>query len=468
MLLLLVLSCRGMLQRWMTVTYLMLMLLLCCFALPGLCPPNSVPVAVGITWLLRFGLLPLTDSLLCVFLSNVACHAANRLALEERFENLRVENVVSAEGGRVWQHLARILGDRMEDFEEGLKTWMSLYTSSTILYDVSVIFACCIVCFCLHQGLLLNVKQGIEAANLRSEGKACSALLGTICDAHFFLDADLRLEHDEPGLASMLFHLKTNQGTNFDQCLASEEDKTHFVEMIEKSNADDTFARAMHAHVRDGVGNIIPMEIFHVRTSDALGEVKHLVGIREYGDEKLLDARSAVPEPEQQIAIPGYHSLAHTDSGSSDGSRSERSSRSSESSTDKDYILFDANGMQVFSASKRIMKKLELQTVDCSFLDMVSTADRAQVGHQLADAVDSLSLESEAASTLKVDLCFSLKSAKSSRVRIWNCELQKQHQEVVGYAQLIGRLRKNRSIGSGRGTLPPLPEKARRKRTIKL
>ena len=43
-------------------------------------------------------------------------------------------------------------------------------------------------------------------------------------------------------------------------------------EMIEKSNADDTFARAMHAHVRDGVGNIIPMEIFHVRTS-ALGPV---------------------------------------------------------------------------------------------------------------------------------------------------------------------------------------------------
>eukprot|EP00434_Breviolum_minutum_P003451 symbB.v1.2.003038.t1/scaffold167.1/size289592/3 len=173
----------------LNLSYVLLMLGVCCFALPMFCPPNLIPEQVGLTWLLRFSLLPLCDSFVLVALCNTGCHFVCRYALEIRFDGLRTADELG--GGQIWSRLEKLLGPTIfPRFEEGLRDWMYSYTEITITWDMMVAVSCCIVCLCIRQALVLNTSHVLEAADLKFEKSATSSLLATICDAHFILNSE--------------------------------------------------------------------------------------------------------------------------------------------------------------------------------------------------------------------------------------------------------------------------------------
>lgn len=133
---------------------------------------------------------------------------------------------------------------------------------------------------------------------------AVSAILGVMCDAVVELDDNLRVCRDAPTLAVMLLHGSSQslQGKKFAQFLFSDEDRDRFAMHMRKSSVGPgSNAEAFHLLMRDSQGNKIPMEMFHICFNDSI-MVKHLVGIREYGDLPTLLHPFQVPDPPSQVS----------------------------------------------------------------------------------------------------------------------------------------------------------------------
>ena len=164
-----------------------------------------------------------------------------------------------------------------------------------------------------------------------------------------------------PNLASMLFRASSNAGTDFMQCLATADDKERFIEGVNRPDAGRPFlAQAMHLALRDGYGNTVPVECFHVKTVDGHGAVRHLVGHREDTEARMAPQSSpkASPEaPEASSLSPAFHK-----------SLSETSSSGSEEA----FLIFDAAELDIMGMSANFLDATGLDISDeVKFSDVV-------------------------------------------------------------------------------------------------
>ena len=336
-------------QIVMNVCYMLLMSALPFLLLDEFCPSTWVPVAVASVWLMRCCLLPLCDSISLVLLCNAVCHvfvvkAATR-SLESDLQVLLQDKLGAA------ANVIRTLDERGR--LDGLAGFFGQYVEASRMLDIGISLSFAALCLWMRGSLVMNVTQFVQMTGMKSEGRACSSLLATICDAHFFLDKNLRLENNEPGLASILFHGSKNQGAAFPQYIATEEDRLHFLKVINEDQSN--LARVMHLSLRDGVGTVLPVELFHVKVCGMLGHqgIRHLLGLREYGD-TLPESRQALQDKEAEMIhrIPSSPRVPSVDSmpgvADSDNSSAEDLERGNDRN-ERPYILFDAKTLEVIS-----------------------------------------------------------------------------------------------------------------------
>eukprot|EP00439_Symbiodinium_sp_Y106_P026704 s2358_g3.t1 len=198
--------------RFMNLAYFLLMLLLSVSLLPGMIGGRHLVMAISMTWLLRCSIVPLTNSVRLVVFSNLVCHLCMRVATEWTRDRNTPE-------------LRTPRGPRADFYVR--------FVDNSLAIDTALSLLSCLISAWLEHTTCSIVEKSLETAMLKNEAKACESLLATFCDAHLFLDSELRLVKDMPNLASMLFRASNNAGTDFMQCLATQEDRD-FQKRLEK------------------------------------------------------------------------------------------------------------------------------------------------------------------------------------------------------------------------------------------
>jgi len=324
----------------------------------------------------------------------------------------------------------------------------------------------------MRRSLEENGSHFVEMAGLKSEGRACSSLLATICDAHLFLDSNLCLEADAPSLASMLFHSVRNRGAAFPQYIVGE-DQARFLEAIADEDEHTSLAQVMHVHLRDGVGNHVPVEMFLVK-APIIGKQRHLLGLREYADRLEKVPASTPPintqhKPDQNLTAIN---LPHSESdqidesdGSARGESEDDRARATNGSNSDMFILFDANHLEILRASKKLLNKVEcILTEETTVLDLVAPVCREDLAEQLASHV--MVIYSERVETHEAMVTFAMNHRKvaKQRYKTWKLHLQSQFGRVIGHLELQDRRLSEsswRMMRTGSQSLPPVLETER-------
>ncbi|CAK0875296.1 unnamed protein product [Prorocentrum cordatum] len=185
----------------------------------------------------------------------------------------------------------------------------------------------------------LRILHEIQASISQSENEAARSLLNIVCDATVELDGNLQIMDETSRLASLLQHGcdRSLKGVSILQFVV-EEDHHMFTDRM-SSAGDESVANLFHARVRDGISNVLKMEIFHVPvTGCRLRADSHLIGVREFADVtegvgtlwdgkrgptgQLVRASDAPDPPNARSESAGPWSS--TSSESSSGSRSSR------------------------------------------------------------------------------------------------------------------------------------------------
>lgn len=440
-------------QTVMNACYGLLTMSLPCFIMAEFCPAPRVPVSVATMWLLRCSLLPLCNSVTVVLLCNAACHVwvvlavtrALDLDIAMQFADKKGEAAIIL---RALEEQGRL--DQMRHFLAG-------YLEASRIMDIGLSLSLGALAFWMRSSLVMNVMQFVQMTGLKTEGRACSSLLATMCDAHFFLDANFSLENDEPSLAAMLFHGTKNKGAPFLQYIATEEERLHFLSTVKQTNSLASLARVMHLSLRDGVGSILQVEMFHVKVP-GVSSPRHLVGIREYGD--------TVPETRKQgsggammrrPSSPSMPSLSE-----SDGS-SASDLEAAEDRTEGPLILFDAKTLEVYSASRRIANKMDfVMTEETTLLDYAAPSCRQDLANQLASEMRVVLNEGQ--SCREATVTFRLNRRKGSP-KNWTLRLQDQAGQVIGTLEMLDKSDDKdswRFMKAPSSQLPPLLERTTR------
>ncbi|CAK0903074.1 unnamed protein product [Prorocentrum cordatum] len=170
---------------------------------------------------------------------------------------------------------------------------MQLFIVAELVGDVAIIV--CSVAWC--HNCRLRILNEIQASIAQSDSSASRSLLNIVCDATVELDERLRIVDETPRFASLLQHGtdRSLRGSSMVH-LVVEEDRKLFTDRI-SSASDDCTANVFHTRIRDGISNVLNMEVFHVRASGYLKPDSHLVGVREYADATEHVATLSPTEP---------------------------------------------------------------------------------------------------------------------------------------------------------------------------
>mmetsp|Transcript_68762 Transcript_68762/g.199486 ORF Transcript_68762/g.199486 Transcript_68762/m.199486 type:complete len:552 (-) Transcript_68762:54-1709(-) len=144
-----------------------------------------------------------------------------------------------------------------------------------------------IVAVVSSQAVREDVRKDIETATLRSESSGLWNLLDLVCDVVVSLDENLRIT-DKASRFSALVMLpgKNLERMSLKDLMPAESDREAFERCAASSStglAEETVPRAIHVKLRDGLGNLIPVELFCVQVQQVVGRT-HFVGIREFTD----------------------------------------------------------------------------------------------------------------------------------------------------------------------------------------
>lgn len=130
-------------------------------------------------------------------------------------------------------------------------------------------------------------RRELEAVVSSNEHLAVRSLLDTMCDAVVELDSSFSLVVHSPALSTMLMHGEgmSLQGMQFQRFMQSEQDRVQFENVLHASQSSGTRATTVcHSSLRDSMGNMLPIEIFHVPLVIHGHHFTHLIGIRENSD----------------------------------------------------------------------------------------------------------------------------------------------------------------------------------------
>ena len=132
--------------------------------------------------------------------------------------------------------------------------------------------------------LLLDIHREVRAA--KSMEEAIETLLHGMCDAVVHLDTDLNLKRGCPQLGVLLLR---NSGAdcrqNFVDLLKSD-DRARFQESIQHPEVDTApaYANVMHVDMLDAYGTPVHTISHATSYKDTMGNLCHVVGIREWSD----------------------------------------------------------------------------------------------------------------------------------------------------------------------------------------
>lgn len=146
----------------------------------------------------------------------------------------------------------------------------------------------------------VRVLHEIQASISQSENEAARNLLNIVCDSTVELDGKLQVMDETPRLASLLQHGsdRSLRGSSMLQYVIKE-DQGLFADRI-CSVSDECMANVFHVRMRDGINNVLTMEVFHVRVNRFLRASSHLIGLREYNDAAENVGQLRLPEAPEE------------------------------------------------------------------------------------------------------------------------------------------------------------------------
>lgn len=338
-------------QRWMPTEFILFMLPISAFATLHLfCPTMAVSrrsvnfcyaggMTCGILALSSLGSPPLDSSTLSLSLAYTAFFRLPSVTLATNTSLVVVFNGFS--------FLMLWLRAFMEGFPNNLNAGTSLWVEGLSCLVVTL------VSMSLKQGLRGAATQRLHNKKVTAELSAATSLLRLTCDAVIELGEDLRLTSHSPELAAVLLRDRPGvslEGLHLTDFMPTAE-AARARELLVSNTAGTTgdlvddggkiSANVFHTRLVDIYSSRFRTEVFQVCYSKIDGEVRHLIGLRDFTDQLSLAGRNAT----DQIREP---QAEHVDGANPVGSNppSER--------TDQLILELDLQDMLVNSASASI------------------------------------------------------------------------------------------------------------------
>lgn len=131
-----------------------------------------------------------------------------------------------------------------------------------------------------------DVRRQVEALALQDESCGLWTLLDLVCDVVVPLDAALRITEKAPRFGAMVtLQGRSVEGMRLQDFMPRADDRQAFERcaQAEAEGEDIALPRALQVKFRDGLGNILDVELFFVQFW-TLGHRRSFVGVRELGD----------------------------------------------------------------------------------------------------------------------------------------------------------------------------------------
>eukprot|EP00913_Durusdinium_trenchii_P033811 g31650.t1 len=370
-------------------------LMLMCIAVtcsPRVLHARLIQMAVISAGIVRISLLPLATTFLSAASSNILLSLAIRLRLG-------------------MQLMLSPGGDKLVEWYEQLA-----------ILELVILVLCLCLWQTLQMAMGMNADLQLETEDLRAEGSACASLLSTVCDAHFFLDAQLRFERDEKrGLSSILVETNAPAGTPFVNFLAQVEDKERFTNVARQAMLDQsTLAQVMHCGIRDGIGNVVPVQVFHIALFDSFLSSRHLDAWWKEGPAGNTGR--------------GWSWLSLESSSSIDLDNDNKECR----------LVFEPIDMEVLSATEFLIECVGRTVAEgLTFMDLVHNDEKNNCRAEIMEHVNEfMATDLE---TTQFVISFQMLLRFGTCYTTWRCRLAKveEGQKLVSHAQMI-RMKKPR------------------------
>lgn len=181
----------------------------------------------------------------------------------------------------------------------------SIANPRTLVYTNLFFIGCgALVHFLSNSALCQHVELKILFHDNQTELNAASSLLELTCDAVVHLDSDFRIKDDSPQLAAILFRrAETLRGTKFTDLIAAGEAQSAAEDLWAGSRAEAP-AHAFHTHLVDGCSSKFRTEIFQVKYTKMNGQKCHLLGLRDFTDDKPLALNSPEMAAAEAARVP--------------------------------------------------------------------------------------------------------------------------------------------------------------------
>jgi len=142
---------------------------------------------------------------------------------------------------------------------------------------------------CISKSLDSVVRNEMEAGTLECKLSAGGALLRTFYDVVMELDAGLEITN--PGELSRFLQSgpeRSFKGTRLQDLLPDEDDRERFAEHMRSTpNEEESLAKVMNLMMSDGAGKSAEVELFSFQYKGPTGRSRHLIGLREFSDDKV-------------------------------------------------------------------------------------------------------------------------------------------------------------------------------------
>lgn len=141
----------------------------------------------------------------------------------------------------------------------------------------------------LETMLIRSVKSDVKARSGKCHQSAVHSLLNLLCDVVVDLDEELCFKSEFGKLAGLLMRSagRVLTGTAFTSLLLDEDDRSRFSNVVQEGplHEDGSPLPGMVAlRLKDAIGNILRVSLFHVPYRSVSGRVHHLVGLIEEAD----------------------------------------------------------------------------------------------------------------------------------------------------------------------------------------
>ncbi|CAE7219594.1 FCPF [Symbiodinium natans] len=187
----------------------------------------------------------------------------------------------------------------------------SFAISLVIGIEFSSFFLAVVFAAALTGWMWQRAELGRENSKISSDLSAVSMLLRLMSDAVVELDQDLRLQRHSPELSAMLLRDRPGsslEGVRFTEFVYGSE-AARAAELLQNpacvlSTGQGTSAHAFHTRLVDTFTNKVCIEVFHVQVLSSDGEVRHLLGLRDFTDSASLSGERATDAMDQSLPSP--------------------------------------------------------------------------------------------------------------------------------------------------------------------